>query len=152
MVPKPRNNKENGTLQGRTIADTLPPNIDTVYDNSAARAEPPAGYERAGNTLKTGELDPQYFTLTKEGHYETENNNNTPKDEGKGDLDNKTSDFGTVALMSVVTDNAIDVVTDDAITVEESDVGSDPSFRPTGSAYSEETKRIDADDDSPYRG
>lgn len=100
MVPSSNTATRNGTLQGSTIADTLPPNLDTVYDNSASRDEPPAGYERTGDTLKPGGSEPPYFTLRREDN--TESNNNTPKYDGRNQHD-------TGVFPSVVDDSAIQV-------------------------------------------
>ena len=139
----------NGSLQGGTIADTLPPHQDTVYDNSASRDDPPAGYERTGNTLKPGGSEPpyltlqrennteteradmagkpggseaQYFTLTREDNTETENNNNTPKYLGRNPSD-------TEAFSSLVDDSAIQIDRRDA-----------------------QTDKQTIEDDSPYKG
>lgn len=142
MIPNPDRKTENGTLQGSTIADTLPPNIDTVYDNSALRAEPPSGYESACDTLKPGATEPQYFTLTKEEHIETENDNNTPKESGIS------GSFLTGER------NSIDwnaVVNDDAIKVDQSGNTWDASFRDTGSANLPVSTETDIVDDSPYK-
>lgn len=122
--------EQNGSLQYDTMADTLPPNTDTVYDNSALREEPSPGYEQVENTLKPDDSEPKYFTLSNEGHADTESNNNTPKH------------FEYIPQS---------VVRDDAIQVETGGIQTGESFQEAGSSIHSGNIQ-DMDDDSPYKG
>lgn len=129
LAPITNTATRNGSLHGGTLADTLPPNLDTVYDNSASRDDLPAGYERTGNTLKPGGSEPPYLTLTRENNTDpgrediavkpgesepkdftltrqdngaTESNNNTPKYHGR-------NQHNVGVFSSVVDDSAIQV-------------------------------------------
>ena len=135
MVPQSNRSTENGTLQGSTIADTLPPNIDTVYDNSASFAEPPSGYELTGNTQKSGGTEPPYYTLIKEQNNDTERTKNT--------LDSGETDDAFIAHNRLSDRNANEfssIVTDDAIKLE------------TNGTQGYGNSGVSVEDDSPYNG
>ena len=139
MVPQSNRSIQSDTLQGSTIADTLPPNIDAVYDNPGSRAEPPSGYERTGNTLKPGSSEQQYYTLKKEPK---QNENNNTLENG-----HTTSDSSDDRPR---TDTNTNYVTDDSVRF----TGHGATIESNGNILSQDNQNygVRIEDESPYNG
>ena len=137
MVPQSNRSIESDTLQGSTIADTLPQNIVTVYDNPGSRAEPPSGYERTGNTLKPGSSEQQYYTLTKEPK-QNENNNTLEN----GHTTSDSSDDRTRTDTNYVKDFSV------------RSTGHDATIESNGNIFSQDNQNygVRIEDESPYNG